>query len=164
MGVSTVGVWRLGFFGSRTLAAVASYLVFPLDLWMLGLGIMILGLRPDDPDARVSALTLVYWAAGHLLCDVPGMGALLAPLPVAARAALYLIDDFFLAGFFGACMNFAMTFPRSRVSGPLCPRNGMTRGDAYLWLGQVLEARCTQFVNPTFTYLVKVARAYWPGS
>jgi len=29
--------------------------------------------------------------------------------------------------------------------------DGMSRGDAYLWLGQVLEARCTQFVNPTFT-------------
>ena len=36
--------------------------------------------------------------------------------------------------------------------------DGMSRGDAYLWLGQVLEARCTQFVNPTFTYLAKVHR------
>jgi amidase len=40
--------------------------------------------------------------------------------------------------------------------------DGMSRGDAYLWLGQVLEARCTQFVNPSFTYLAKVARPYWP--
>ena len=40
--------------------------------------------------------------------------------------------------------------------------DGMARGDAYLWLGQVLEARCTQFVNPTFTYLAKVHRDYWP--
>lgn len=39
---------------------------------------------------------------------------------------------------------------------------GMERGEAYLWLGQVLEARCTQFVNPTFTYLAKVRRDYWP--
>jgi acetamidase/formamidase len=39
---------------------------------------------------------------------------------------------------------------------------GFERGDAYLWLGQVLEARCTQFVNPTFTYLCKVARDYLP--
>ncbi len=38
---------------------------------------------------------------------------------------------------------------------------GMPRGDAYLWLGQVLEARCTQFVNPSFTYLAKVAREFW---
>jgi len=40
---------------------------------------------------------------------------------------------------------------------------GFTRGDAYLWLGQVLEARCTQFVNPTFTYIAKVAKKYLPG-
>ncbi|MFL5341240.1 MAG: acetamidase/formamidase family protein [Gemmataceae bacterium] len=38
--------------------------------------------------------------------------------------------------------------------------HGFSRGDAYLWLGQVLEARCTQFVNPTFTYLCKVAKGY----
>jgi acetamidase/formamidase len=42
--------------------------------------------------------------------------------------------------------------------------DGMSRGEAYLWLGQVLEARCTQFVNPTFTYLTKVACEYWPRS
>jgi len=37
---------------------------------------------------------------------------------------------------------------------------GFTRGEAYLFLGQVLEARCTQFVNPTFTYVAKVPRRY----
>jgi acetamidase/formamidase len=40
---------------------------------------------------------------------------------------------------------------------------GFTRGDAYLLLGQVLEARCTQFVNPTFTYIAKVPKRYLPG-
>jgi acetamidase/formamidase len=38
--------------------------------------------------------------------------------------------------------------------------HGFSRGDAYLWLGQVLEARCTQFVNPTFTYVAKIAREH----
>ena len=38
--------------------------------------------------------------------------------------------------------------------------HGFSRGDAYLWLGQVLEARCTQFVNPTFTYVAKVGREH----
>ena len=28
------------------------------------------------------------------------------------------------------------------------------------FLGQVLEARCTQFVNPTFTYVAKVPKRY----
>ena len=40
---------------------------------------------------------------------------------------------------------------------------GFTTGDAFLYLGQVLEARVTQFVNPTFTYLVKVARKHLPA-
>lgn len=37
---------------------------------------------------------------------------------------------------------------------------GFSRGEAYLYLGQVLEARCTQFVNPTFTYVAKVGREW----
>ena len=37
---------------------------------------------------------------------------------------------------------------------------GFDRGEAYLFLGQVLEARCTQFVNPTFSYVAKVNRQY----
>jgi len=40
--------------------------------------------------------------------------------------------------------------------------HGFGRGEAYLFLGQVLEARCTQFVNPTFTYVAKVARRFLP--
>ncbi len=39
---------------------------------------------------------------------------------------------------------------------------GMSRGEAYLLLGQVLEARCTQFVNPTYTYICKINRKYLP--
>ena len=39
---------------------------------------------------------------------------------------------------------------------------GFSRGEAYLFLGQVLEARCTQFVNPTFSYVAKVNRKYLP--
>ena len=31
-------------------------------------------------------------------------------------------------------------------------------------LGQVLEARCTEFVNPTFTYIAKVAKRYLPST
>ena len=39
---------------------------------------------------------------------------------------------------------------------------GFARGEAYLFLGQVLEARCTQFVNPTFSYVAKVDKKYLP--
>lgn len=40
---------------------------------------------------------------------------------------------------------------------------GLPRGEIYLLLGQVLEARCTQFVDPTFTYVAKVAKKYLKG-
>ncbi|NLO35269.1 MAG: acetamidase [Clostridiaceae bacterium] len=37
---------------------------------------------------------------------------------------------------------------------------GMTEQEAYLLLGQVMEARCTQFVNPTRSYVCKIPRRY----
>ena len=40
--------------------------------------------------------------------------------------------------------------------------NVFSRGEAYPSLGQVPEARCTQFVNPTFSYAAKVNRRYLP--
>jgi acetamidase/formamidase len=39
---------------------------------------------------------------------------------------------------------------------------GFTRGGAFLLLGQVLEARCTAVVNPTFTYIAKINKKYLP--
>jgi amidase len=37
---------------------------------------------------------------------------------------------------------------------------GMDRKEAYMLLAQVLEARVTQFVNPTYSYVAKVQRKY----
>jgi len=34
--------------------------------------------------------------------------------------------------------------------------------EALMYLGQVLEARCTQFVNPTYSYICKVRREFLP--
>ena len=34
------------------------------------------------------------------------------------------------------------------------------RKDAFMFLAQVLEARITQFVNPTFSYVAKVKKEY----
>ena len=36
----------------------------------------------------------------------------------------------------------------------------MSRGEAYMFLSQCLEARVTQFVNPSYTYIAKVAKKY----
>ena len=35
---------------------------------------------------------------------------------------------------------------------------GFTDPEAYLFLGQVAEARCTQVVNPKYSYICKVAK------
>ncbi len=37
---------------------------------------------------------------------------------------------------------------------------GMTQGEAFIFLAQCLEARVTQFVNPTYSYICKVNRKY----
>jgi amidase len=37
---------------------------------------------------------------------------------------------------------------------------GMSQGEAYIFLSQCLEARVTQFVNPTYTYIAKVDKKY----
>jgi len=36
----------------------------------------------------------------------------------------------------------------------------MDEREAFLLLGQVLEARCTQFVDPLYTYVAKINRKY----
>ena len=38
----------------------------------------------------------------------------------------------------------------------------LDRAEAFLLLGQVMEARCTQFVNPTFSYVAKIAKRFLP--
>jgi amidase len=39
---------------------------------------------------------------------------------------------------------------------------GMPASEAYMLLGQIAEARCTQMVNPKFTYICKVPKKYLP--
>ena len=39
----------------------------------------------------------------------------------------------------------------------------MSKSDAFLFLAQCLEARVTQFVNPTYTYILKVNKKYLPN-
>jgi amidase len=38
--------------------------------------------------------------------------------------------------------------------------HGLARADAVLLLGQVAEARCTQLVNPKYTYVTKIAKRW----
>jgi len=45
----------------------------------------------------------------------------------------------------------------------LAEEHGYTLPDALLLLGQVAQARCTQMVNPHFTYVCKIAKRYLSG-
>ena len=40
---------------------------------------------------------------------------------------------------------------------------GFSAAEAYMLLGQIAEARCTQMVNPKYTYICKVPKKYLPG-
>lgn len=104
---------RLG--GASTLGAIAGYMHFPLHAWMLLLGVVVLSLRPNNADARLAALTFAYWAGGSFFFEDAGLGALLAPLGVGLRTAFFLVDAFFIAAFFGACLHFALIFPTGQA-------------------------------------------------
>ncbi len=41
----------------------------------------------------------------------------------------------------------------------LADEHGFTEEEAYMFLGQIAEARCTQVVNPKYTYICKVAKS-----
>jgi len=101
--------------GTRALSAIASYLNFPLHIWMLGLGVALLVLRPDNKDARLSALTLIYWAGSMFLYQVSGAGAILDATPEALKLPMIFVDAIFCAGFFAAAAHFALIFPSERV-------------------------------------------------
>jgi len=42
----------------------------------------------------------------------------------------------------------------------LADEHGFSEAEAYLYLGQIAEARCTQMVNPKYTYICKVAKRH----
>jgi predicted Ser/Thr protein kinase len=93
----------------RAISAIASYLNFPLHIWMLGLGIALLVLRPGNKDARLSALTLVYWAGSLFIYQASGFPASALRIPV------IVIDAWFCAAFFAAVAHFTLIFPSERV-------------------------------------------------
>ena len=103
--------------GVRALSAINSYLSIPLHIWMLFLGIALLVMRPNDRDARLSALTLAAWAAGAFLYNASGMGALFAQLPRPLVAVMFVLDAYFIALFFAACLHFAIVFATERSGG-----------------------------------------------
>jgi predicted Ser/Thr protein kinase len=102
----------LGGDAGGILQSINGYLTFPLHIWMLGLGMALLRLRPNSKDSRLAGLALIYWAGGVFLFQVPGMGVVLGDgMSYGPQAVLYLFDAVFIAGFFAACVHFAIVFP-----------------------------------------------------
>lgn len=102
--------------GGRSTSAIAAYLGYPLHIWMLGLGVVLLLMRPDHRDARLSALSLIYWAGCMFIYTLPGFGVVLAHIPQPLRGPLIFLDAVATAGFFAVCAHFAMIFPSDRDS------------------------------------------------
>jgi predicted Ser/Thr protein kinase len=98
------------------LLAINGYLHFPLHIWFVGLGILLLWLRSDDKDARLAALSLSYWAGGMFMFGAAGFGTILERFPDSLRAPVIFLDAVFVAGFFAINLHFAMTFPTARDS------------------------------------------------
>ncbi len=101
--------------GERTLSAITGYLNFPLHLWMLGLGVALLVLRPGNKDARLAALILVYWAGSVFFYVQSGAGVILRAIPEPLRLPLLVVDSIFTGAFFALCLHFSMIFPSERV-------------------------------------------------
>jgi len=100
--------------GVDALSAINGYLNFPVHVWMLGLGIALLVLRPDARDARLAALALIAWAGGMFMFRAYGFGVTLATLPSFVRAPLLVVDGIFAAGFFAVLVHFALVFAGRR--------------------------------------------------
>ncbi|MEO8381246.1 MAG: protein kinase [Acidobacteriota bacterium] len=103
--------------GVNAAAAVSSYLTFPLHFWMFGLGIALLVLRPDRKDARLAATVQILWAGSMFMFRAYGFGTVLLAIPEGLRAPLLFVDAVFAAGFFAACVHFALVFPTERRGG-----------------------------------------------
>lgn len=100
--------------GARAASALSGYLSFPLHVWMFGLGIALLVLRPGNKDARLAALSLVSWVGSMFIFRGYGVGAVLVRLPDPLPLALIVADAIFAAEFFAVCAHFALVFPTER--------------------------------------------------
>jgi len=103
----------------RTLWAINAWLFFPINFWMLALGVALLVLRRDDPDARLASASFICWAGGNFIANAPGMGALLESLPEWGRGTVFLLDCAFTTLFFGVIVNFALVFASGERRAPL---------------------------------------------
>ena len=101
--------------GARAVSALTNYLSYPLHVWMFLLGVALLVLRPDRRDARLSGLSLVYWAGCMFVYRLPGFGVVMNAIPQPLRVPFVVLDAAFAAAFFSVCLHFALVFPSERA-------------------------------------------------
>lgn len=99
----------------RAIPAIASYLSFPLHLWMLGTAVALLALRPGNKDARLAALAFASWAGGTFMFRLAGFEAIAARFPAVVQPMLMGLDAAFIAAFFAFALHFAIVFPSERT-------------------------------------------------
>lgn len=99
----------------RVLRAIHGYLEFPLHLWMIGLAIALLVLRPANKDARLASLSLAYWAGGMFMYRASGFGTLLDRVPDWLHVPLFTADALYSTAFFAINLHFTLTFPSERA-------------------------------------------------
>lgn len=69
-------------------------------------------------------------------------------------------DDYIMTCGFGRPAEDAFRIGLEALLNWMVEGYGFSLPEAYMLLGQVLEARCTQFVDPVYTYVCKVRREY----
>jgi diguanylate cyclase (GGDEF)-like protein len=102
--------WRAG--GAFRVRVVSNVLRLVVNTFVLLLALMLLGLRPQVPAARIAALALAYWVGGNNLIAAPGFGALFRGFSPGAHAVVALVDLLYLAGCFALLIHFAAIFPQ----------------------------------------------------
>ena len=101
--------------GARAVSALTNYLSYPLHVWMFLLGVALLVLRGDRRDARLSGLSLIYWAGCMFVFRLPGFGVVMNAIPQPLRVPFVVLDAAFAAAFFAVCLHFALVFPSERT-------------------------------------------------
>ena len=91
---------------------IANQLRVAVNLWFLGLAVLILTLRPRLASARVASLAVAYWVGGNSLISVTGFGTLFATLSPTSLFFLHLVDLTYSLLFLAFMVHFAMLFPR----------------------------------------------------
>lgn len=97
--------------------------------------------------------------AGGIECrSVVKLRAQVVPRPAGCQAVRIEDDDFIMTVGSEKTLEESFYFAADQLLLWMEERYAIPAGEGYLLMGQLMEARCTQFVNPTHTYLCKMPK------